>query len=500
MKLMFFIFSILLFTFVSSCSSDEGVFLKGNECYAECEYWQVCDYEDNICVLNEEGFCNFNNDCESGYLCDEYLHICLEKLDCFDCKEWETCDDRGVCILKEERCYLSYNCDESNNEFCNLDTHKCEDLDDICDLDCMSWEECIINDDNEKACIIRPSLQWLKLDIFGLKGYSLFSPFDFGIYAYNSKENTLINYYTKDQDVSKIGKLDLNTKIQAEKSLVLLNNQTINGFCDNRVKSCQLVSFNKMKNKFMILSLDSSSLLYIDDRNVTEKVSINNEFPLDIYKPKAYFNNNGDTLFLYDNKYDYSMKAHLYSFSDSDLKWKLISNMLPNIEANCLVSDNMNLYSFGGKLNSEPTSNNELKVLKINYKQEDLEYDYLTAPEILKERLNPSCAYDEKRNLIFVYGGSKLVDEKDELNNIYYNDLWSFNPLSGEWKLILKNIETGSYLPLDEDGNRIYDADIDKPNFGKNQGKMIYDKIRDRLIIIGEIPYEKGVQVYTIKL
>jgi len=29
---------------------------------------------------------------------------------------------------------------------------------------------------------------------------------------------------------------------------------------------------------------------------------------------------------------------------------------------------------------------------------------------------------------------------------------------------------------------------------------MIYDKIRDRLIIIGEIPYEKGVQVYTIKL
>ena len=500
MKLIFLIF---LFAFIGACASDDSKSSeKSGHCY-DCQYWQYCN-DIQACVLNKnDGYCNTSNDCSEEKYCKTEIHECVPKKYCSDCKEWETCNENsGICELEEYRCYLSYNCDEDNNQYCDLVTHRCEYLDDICDLDCMSWEDCIINEDNEKKCIVKATLKWDKLDIDGIEDSSLFTPFDLGSYGYNPKENTLINYYTKDENYnSKIGKLNLNTNIQTEEKLDLMNNQTINGFCDNRIKDCQLISFNKSsdKEKFMIVSLSSASILYIDDKNITEKVEMLNKPPLDINDPVTYFNNDGNTLFVYNNKYEKKNKSKIYSFNDIDFTWKLIIENIPNILGGCLVSDNKLLYSFGGITNNEASGNDSgLNVLSIDYNTGILEE--ITPPDSLKERVNLSCTYDEKRDRIFIYGGAKIVDEKDELNNTYYNDLWSFDPKTKEWKLILKNIESGSYLPINETGNRIYDADITKPNFGKNLGKMIYDKDRDRLMIIGKIPFSKGIQIYTIKL
>jgi hypothetical protein len=248
----------------------------------------------------------------------------------------------------------------------------------------------------------------------------------------------------------------------------------------------------------MLLGLTSNSLVYFNTYNIMERNQILGLLPVFSDKKSAIFNESGEVLFVYNTeiKADSSL---LYSFSSIQMKWKLQADKLPSVSDNCLVEADGFLYSFGGVLwLNEDDSSYTQKYYKINYIDNSFEANDI--PEALSKRGNINCAYDNTRKLIFIYGGSEILDEENEVNNNYYSDLWSFNIETKEWKLILKITNQGTYLPPDEDGNRIFNADIEKPVFGKNKGRMIYDEVDDRLILQGEVPPNKGIQLYTINL
>lgn len=83
-----------------------------------------------------------------------------------------------------------------------------------------------------------------------------------------------------------------------------------------------------------------------------------------------------------------------------------------------------------------------------------------------KTRKHAAYAFDEKRQLIYMFGGS---DESSE-----FNDLWSFDVVHNEWK----EIET---------------VNGPTPRFGS---KMVFDPNGNQLFVMGR--YNKGDQVLKV--
>jgi hypothetical protein len=234
--------------------------------------------------------------------------------------------------------------------------------------------------------------------------------------------------------------------------------------------------------------------------NIIKNIEYFNYIPKFSENSSLIFAQNNNDVFIYSNSNENDNSGELYKLSTDTLKMETLVSSLPNVTDNCLIDINDKIYSFGGKLtyHSGRMQDTISKYYVINYKNGDfLSFDM---PSEFKERSNISCAYDSKRNLIFLYGGINIKDNYDESKNEYYNDLWAFNPINNEFKKIIDNKKVGGFLPIDSDGNRIFNGDISYPSFGKNKTVLIYDKLNDRILLAGEIPYNKGIRIYSLKL
>ncbi len=497
--LLMLVFTVLLY----SCSAD-GAGIADRSCKTSCEYWEYCNLDTGNCELNTDAeFCNKNDDCKDNKICNTENHSCEIKLgNCEEgCYQWESCVE-GICQLKPGACYWDADCSEGT--YCDIDTNTCQMKDTLCDLECKTWENCIINDLSEKECVVDSEFKWKKLNLSD--NNFIQTPYGINALAYDSLNNTIINYFSMRGNLTPekeavIGKLDLNSGIHEE--ITLFDNEPVgvDSVCNEFLKNCEFIFYNRENENFILLSLKSSFVVYFNYYNIFKKSFVFTNIPEFSEDISTVFSESSKKFFVYSNKNERENdSSQLYEFSIGDMSWREITDDLPNVSGNCLLEHNNVIYSFGGVLsyNSNKTHNHISKYYEISTETE--EFTSFDMPSEFNERANISCTYDTKRNLIFLYGGSKIIDEYNELDNKYYSDLWSFNPLTKEWKKISEITSQGTFLPPDEEGNRIFNGNIEYPNFGKNESRMIYDEVHDRLILLGEIPPSKGVQLYTINL
>ncbi len=497
--LVLLIFSISFY----SCSAD-GASLADKSCKASCEYWEYCNLDTAKCELNTEAeFCNRNDDCSDDNICNTGNHTCEVKLsNCKDgCYEWENCVE-GICQLKPGACYWDADC--GDGKYCDIDTNKCLMRDTLCDLKCETWESCTINDLSQEECVPYFGFKWNKLNL--TDNDSIKAIYGIDTLAYDSENNTMVNYLSLQEDLIPerqlvLGTLNLDSGTQEEVALFDEGGITVEPFCNEFSKNCEFIFYDKENKNFVLLSLNSSSVIYFNYHNVFKSSFVFTDIPVFLENVSTVFSKNSKKFFVYSNENEReSDKSQLYEFSITDMSWREVADDLPNVSDNCLVEHNNVVYSFGGIIsyNSNKIHNHISKYYEISTETED--FTSFDMPSEFNERANISCAYDSKRNLIFLYGGSNIINEYNELDNKYYSDLWSFNPLTKEWKMISEITNQGTFLPPDEMGNRVFNGNIEYPNFGKNKSRMIYDEVNDRLLLLGEIPPSKGVQLYTINL
>lgn len=127
----------------SECTSDIDCGLEetcqdgqcvGGECVTDfdCDLGQICDSETGTCVAG----CNFNDDCEIGFKCEN--NECVEGCDTdADCEEEEVCSEEGQCV-EDKECETNADCGEG--EICEDGT--CEPGECMDDDDCGLVEIC----------------------------------------------------------------------------------------------------------------------------------------------------------------------------------------------------------------------------------------------------------------------------------------------------------------------------------------------------------------------
>jgi len=503
------ILGIVYFVLLSalfSCGDDSPADYEPR-CAGGCEYWEYCNFDIGKCELNQrDGFCKNDSDCyledsRNNKVCNKDTYSCeMEASNCEQgCYDWEQCID-SICELKQGFCYWDNDC--SQDEYCNESDNKCMQIDTSCDLICESWEICKVYNEGNKACVVESSLKWNKLKLSD--NQSIKMPYGFSTSAYDSRNETMVNYFSLNKETapisSVIGKLNLSTGVEREVSLFFDGVSSFNNLCSDNMENCELITYNKEAKEFILLPIKSSFLIFFNYSNIIRKSVIFSNIPEFSKNLSTTSNSKGDMFYVYNNRIKESNNSELYSFSVKDMTWKLLLSYLPNVSNNCLIENKGIIYSFGGILsyNNEENKNYISKYYKMN--SITSKFNSYDMPKEFNERANIACSYDSKRDLVFLYGGSNIIDKDNELENKYYSDLWSFNLKTNEWKKILEISDVGSFLPPDEEGNRIFNGDIDYPVFGKNKSRMIYDEIKDRLILLGEIPPEKGIYLYTIEL
>ena len=175
---------------------------------------------------------------------------------------------------------------------------------------------------------------------------------------------------------------------------------------------------------------------------------------------------------------------------------------LDQIDDNCLVyvASTGELYSLAGRITEDGGETTEL-LTTYDIIDIDTEWvDRVDLPAGIGGRKFVNCAYDSGRGLIYLFGGSVINDRFNEIENEYHNDLWVLDLADDSWTQVMADTEPGTFLDPDEYGDRWFEGDVRKPNFGKHRGHMEYDAVNDRLVIMGEVPIYTHQQPYFLYL
>ena len=417
------------------------------------------------------------------------------------CREWEFLED-DICKLKENGCIENQNCGADYK--CNLTTYTCIEKEKVCDLKCETWESCIFENDIDMKCQVSENLKWehqtLTIEDEIVNGSSFMMPVDSISYAYNPETETIISQFGRKDEKTFLWDFNLLTGIEKKLNLtgdVFLSTEN---FCQD-TDWCQFISYNKAQNKYMILGSSTNSLMMVTPNGVGELQEVTGEhIPNNMINIHHISVNEGSKFLFFGGLTPSGASSKIYEFSN--LIWKVIYDKMPEITGNCIAydSENNHLYSFGGKIATN--SGNTFTAIS-KYFVIDLDNNIHKEFELPSEigiRKGMSCVYDSKRKYIYLYGGNVVNDRWDEFQNDYFNDLWLYNIENNTWTNILKQTTPGTFTEPDDRGDRMFDADSGKPNFGQNQGKLIYDKKNDRLLIIGSIPMYTHEQLFILKL
>jgi hypothetical protein len=494
MKNIVIIFSLLFLLF--SC---EETTTKEKE--KTCREWEVL--EDGICKLKENG-CIENQNCDDGYECNLADYTCqkIEEIPCDPvCSTWESCVNQ-VCILNEGNCNTDISC--SDAQMCDLDTHLCKDKEKICDLECETWESCVFDDDASMKCMIISDFSWkhqaLIIEDEIVNGSSFMMPTDSISYGYNSETGRIISQFGRKDDKTFLWDFDLSTGIEKKLDLTGDVFSATENFCQD-TDWCQFISYNKNENKYMILGSSTNSLMLVTPEGVGELQEVSgSRIPDNMINVHHISVDNGSRFLFFGGLTPSGASSKIYEFSN--LTWKILYDKMPQIAGNCIAYDSENnyLYSFGGRI---ATNSGNTFTMTSKYFVIDLNNDIhneFELPTQIGTRKDMSCTYDSKRKYIYLYGGNIVNDRWDEYQNEYFNDLWVYDIANNTWSNILEQTTPGTFTEPDDRGDRTFDGDPTKPNFGQNQGKLIYDEKNDRLLIIGSIPMYTHEQLFILNL
>lgn len=466
-----------------------------------CRDWEVL--ENDTCKLKENG-CIENQNCFAGYECDLTTYNCKKKeeLECNPkCNSWESCINEA-CVLNEGNCNTDISCSEAQT--CDLTTHLCKDKANTCDLECETWETCVFDDDASMNCKIIENFEWehqaLAIEDEIVNGSSFMMPVDSISYAYNSESETIISQFGRKDDKTFLWDFNLLTGIEKKLGLTGDVFSSTENFCQD-TDWCQFISYNKSENKYMILGSSTNSLMLVSPEGIAELREVSGEHIPDNMINVNHISVDGGSKFLFFGGLTPSgASSKIYEFSN--LTWKVIYDKMPEIAGNCIAydSDNKQLYSFGGQIatNSGNTFTTTSKYFVVDL-DNNIHHEF-EMPSEIGIRKGMSCTYDSKRKYIYLYGGNIVNDRWDEYQNKYFNDLWVYDIANNKWTNIIEQTNPGTFTEADQMGNRSFEADSSKPNFGQNQAKLIYDNKNDRLLIIGSIPIFTHEQLFILNL
>lgn len=497
----------------SRCNSEvienctRGAWVAGTDCSAD----------DKICEIDQDSgqaVCN-----EQVVQCDDGATRCLNEI-IETCAEGMWVGGRD-CGLEDRVCWHD---DTSGRTDCieppcpEGDRRCSADLVQMCtagvwqtETDCsQTFQSCQEDPDGHQAGCV--GLHWIHLavqiDDPVVVGTSLQLPIDGPSFGYDPDGDLFATRFDRDiDDPSQAFIWTLDGKSGSHYKTFLSGDPFPQGenFCLAGEDWCQMIGFDQAAGEWVFVGPSASVLMRVDSSHTAGLTPTSGELQPDSYIDRVHlFDWDGRRLLLYGATGPSSFSSSVYELDLDSGVWSLAVSGLRQVDSNCLALAQLagtgKLYSFGGRETQD--GGNTVQTLSTYDAIELSSGNVVSAdmPAAIGARQGMSCAYDNSRGLIFVFGGALINDRLDEIQNDYHNDLWAFDPADDSWTQLMPDTTPGTFSDPDQYGDHQFSADERLPNFGKNRGQMRYDDRDDRLMIMGEVPIFTHAQAYFLYL
>ena len=498
----------------TKCEQDNVLLCKNNTWVIN----QNCTESNMECIYNAEedkhecGYNDVQNCIENEKRCNEkIIEICKNSI-------WQQEKDCGE---YNETCHENHStgdvkCLANNDQTCTEGTSRClgnilekcidggfktkencQDKSGICKVDNASLDaECIFFKWKKQLTEIEDPI---------MNGSSIMSTIDNPSYDYNSVDKYYITRYGTgfdNPDERFLWKLNEQTGVHSKWFITGQTFPPDADFCQGE-DWCQYIGFDTQKNEWVVFGLSTPTLMRV---NLVGEAVMNN---ISGTKPPGSWISithkfvwSQRKFYIYGALGPRDFGTSIYSLNLDTGLWTEEKTGLTAIYDNCLAYNTISntFYSFGGTITYDGGETTEVI---STYSIINLESETVTTEDMPSEfgtRSAASCIYDESRNWLYLYAGSIVNDPWNEILNEYHNDLWILNLNDNSWLKIMPDTDLGTYEEPDNYGDQHYDANPDKPNFGKNKGLMHFDILNDRLLIMGEVPIFTHTQIYYLEL
>lgn len=350
-------------------------------------------------------------------------------------------------------------------------------------------------------------LAWQHLEVFIddpiMQGNSLVLPVDGPSFGLDPASGALASAFTRDYDDPRVSYLWL-LEPGGRHWRRQLGGEVFpagENFCAGGEDWCQFISFDAVSAEWLVTGPSASAIMRVGADGQARLAATAGERQPDAFIERTFFFDwLARRLYLYGAIGPISFSSALYALDLDGGGWQRLVGGLDPVAGNCLVVAGGRAWSFAGLTTSDGGG--------TSYPLESFgEIDLLTGarqqyalPDELAERQGLACAWDGSRQLVYLFGGAVVRDHFNEIANDYFNDLWAFDPASGEFRLLAAPTPPGTFDPPDSYGDRRFTADPQRPNFGQNRGHLLYDGARDRLLVVGEVPQTYHGQAYIMEL
>lgn len=349
------------------------------------------------------------------------------------------------------------------------------------------------------------AFEWYRLPITieddVIEGSYVWSPIDAIAYAQNDGGGEFVTMYNQLESYAWF--LEEETGAHYKRDIAGETFAQGEDFCGNGESDwCQFIGYDPLQSTYVVLGPWTSSVMSLTPDTFTGTL-----FPIVGDNPDVAINYTHVFDWHHRMLFQYGLTSRagrfgdkLYRFDMDNHDWRVAANGLQPIDDNCIAYDPSRkiMLSFGGRMSEDGNGSsivNTYQIISLSANESSVGI----LPETIGYRHNMSCAYDARHDLFFVFGGCNIQDNWDARENTFYNDLWRYDPATGEWENLLPNTEGGEVIE-NNFGDFVYEADDTKPNFGRNRGKMMMDEVNNRLILVGAIPPYDINQVFFLYL
>lgn len=375
----------------------------------------------------------------------------------------------------------------------------------VTEQDCDETVQTCTEDGDGASC---SGLYWIHLEVEIddpiMTGTSLMMPIDGPSFAQDPSSDLFVTQFGRDVSDPDITYLFMLDGMSGRHYKRLLSGDVFvqtEGFCVGAEDWCQFIGFDPLGQQWVVVGPSASVIMRVDGTGAGTLVPVSGSQQPDAYIGRTHRFDWTERKLLLHGATGPSSFSHTVHELDLDTGvWREAVTGLRQVDDNCLVylaSDDL-LYSIGGRETTDgglsTTTLGTADVIELASGSTST----IDLPAGMGPRRAMSCAYDPGRQLIYVFGGSVVNDRFNEIENEYHNDLWVLDPSDDSWTPILPDTVPGIFLEPDEYGDRRFEGDVARPNFGMHRGHMEYDAANDRLVIMGEVPIFTHQQPYYL--
>jgi len=395
--------------------------------------------------------------------------------------------------------------DRATVDAAGVDAAQVDSADIRCEqhTDCPSSERC---DLASARCVAR---LWRRLDIEiddpVVNGSSLMTPVDSFSFGYDAQAGDMVTEFSRSYDdpsQTSLWHLDVQTGRHYQ---VPLQGQVFAAdanLCSD-TDWCQLIGYDPVKAEWVVAGPVADHLMRVDAAHQASLTAVSGEQPGNSWiSYRHLYAWETRHLYLHGWMAPWNSSTSVYGLDLDTATWSVVASDLPEVSENCLAYDSARglLYSVAG---SAPVAEDEELAARGLWVSVDVAagtHSSVALPAALAGRSLVHCAYDSRRDRVYLFGGAEQHDYYDDTANTYFNDLWSLDPASGQWSQLDPGYPGGELVEDDYHDTPVFVGDPYGPNFGRHQGVMRYDASGDRLMLMGEVPIFTHGQLFFLDL